>query len=401
MVSGTKSTKNSDIWCTIYPTKFIDIFKGKQQANIQNLLGSVAVLGDSQTSDMAKYVLSYGKTKGFVSELRYRDYYPLQNNYSRILSDNSVQTHGGKKILDELTGEPKKNPNPVKLGYAVITGKPESTKGIPTPKYFLTLKGFLLVIGFSLNTSELRLVINNASKISLFFCFIKNVLDNESVQFVTDIFIKPIQKVLLRSDIFQNGDIDFYFSNFADAISLSLSEKMKMIYEKRKNNINNKSDSYFSEKITSEYMKLHSTLKFSDLIERKKRDELYDLTDVIFKFRTAGIESVMDNVFYSNQTRNDWYESLIDYFYPTNESKSFFLKFGTESEKHLMYKLMQSLYFSYTFFNYGLLPYKEKKLPRSKEWKRNQKYKKPDKEFFKKYGSKFKTMKEYDISNLD
>jgi len=37
---------------------------------------------------------------------------------------------------------------------------------------------------------------------------------------------------------------------------------------------------------------------------------------------------------------------------------------------------MQSIYLTYTHFDYGLLIYTPKKLPRSKEWRRNQKYKK-------------------------
>jgi len=208
------------------------------------------------------------------------------------------------------------------------------------------------------------------------FCFIKTILDNTSINFVNEIFIKPIQKVLLRSDIFQGGDMDFYFGNFADAISDSLSKKMKAVNKKRKEDINNKPDSYFSKKITPEYMQLHPTRPFSDLIRIKKRDELQDTADIVHQFRMAGIESLMDNVFYSSTPREDWYDSLVDHFYPTEESKVLFLKFGYDSEKYLMNKVMQSLSLTYEYFDYGILPYKEKKLPRSKAWKRNQKFKK-------------------------
>jgi hypothetical protein len=399
MVSGTEQVKEINIWSTIYPKKFIDTFKGKKQGNILNLLGSISILGESKTPDMAKFVISHGKPKGYVSELRSRDYSLLQSEYYRLLTGRSIKTHGGKKIVDEFK-EPKKNPNPVKLGYAILTGKPKSTKGIPTSQYFLTLKGFFLIVGYDLNFSELRSMIANASKVSIFFCFIKKMLDANSIEFVIEIFLKPIQKVLLRTDIFHGGSMDFYFGNIADAISESLSKKMKTVYENRKQSILDKPDSYFSEKISSEYMQLHSTQTFPELISLKKRDELQDVDDIIHHFRMEGIESLMDNVFYSINPREDWYESLIDYFYPSKESKSFFLEFGYNSEKYLMNKVMQSIYLTYTYFDYGLLKYTPKKLPRSKEWKRHQKFKKPDKAFLKKYGSKFKPKPDFDLTNL-
>jgi len=392
MVSGIKYMKKPSIFTTIYPEKFIDAFKGKKQANIQNLLGSIAILEKSQTSDMSKFALSYNKTKGYASRLRYNDYFPLQNNYNKLLSGKSFQTHGGKKVLDPITQEPKKNPDPVKLGYVIIIDRPYSTKGIPTPQYFLTLKGFFLITGYNLNSDELKSMINNASKISLFFCFIKKVMDDYSISFVREIFIKPIQKVLLRSDIFQGGNMNFYFGNFADAISEAISKKMKAINKKRKEDVNKKPDSYFSEKITKEYMQLHPTRPFSDLVRIKKRDELQDTANIVYQFLLTGIESLMDNVFYSDKPKEDWYDSLVDHFYPKEESKVLFLKFGYDSENILMNKVMQSLSQTYAYFDYGILPYKENKLPRSKAWKRHQK--------FKRKGSRTKLRNEIDLSNL-
>jgi len=401
MVSGTKLTEKIDIWNTIYPKNSVDVYKGKKQGNILNLLGGISILGESKTSNIAKFVLSYGKTEGYASELKYRDYHFLQDEYSRLFSNRLVYSSGGKKIIDTVTEKPKRYSNPIDYGYVNIVGKPKNTKGVPTPKYFLTLKGFFLIVGYDLTHSELKSMIHNASEISMFFCFIKTILDNTSIYFVTDIFIKPMQKVLSRSNIFQGGDLDFYFSNFADSVSLALSEKMKTISEARKQKILKKPDSYFSKKITHEYMQLHPTRIFSDLVSIKKRDELQDIDDLLIHFKKEGIESMMDNVFYSDKPPEDWYDSLFDHFYPAKKPPLFLLKFGHDSERNLLYKVMQSVSLAYSYFDYGILPYKENKLPRSKAWKRNQKYKKPDKDFFKKYGSKFTPKGEYDLSNLD
>ncbi|GBL42212.1 hypothetical protein EMGBD3_15800 [Nitrosarchaeum sp.] len=274
MVSVIKPLIKSDIWTTIYLQKSIDILKGKKQENTVDLLGALAINGNGTTADIAKFLgrIKFPKEKAeekpvlefqydlvdmntTESRLKYHNY--IRNNFNRLLTGRLNYTHSGKKIKENE--KPKRYTNPTDLGYVIITGTPENTKGKHISQYFLTLKGFFLVSGYELNNEELEKMINNASKISLFFCFIKTVMDNSSIDFVIEIFIKPIQKVLLRSDIFQGGKMDFYFSNFADAVSASLSEKMTEIFETRKKNILDKPVSYFYKKITLDYRRLHPT----------------------------------------------------------------------------------------------------------------------------------------------
>ena len=81
-------------------------------------------------------------------------------------------------------------------------------------------------------------------------------MDNSSIDFVIEIFIKPIRRVLLRSDIFQNSSMDFYFSNFADAIALALSEKMKIVHQIREKNILDQPISYFYKNSKSDFWKM-------------------------------------------------------------------------------------------------------------------------------------------------
>lgn len=420
MVSGTKQLIKGNIWTTIYPEKSIDVFKGKKQENTVDLLGTLAINGNGNTADIANFLnntrfpkdAKENKNKEekkpiqFQYELsdmnkgqlilKYKNY--LQNNFNRLLTGRLDYTHAGKKIKENK--KPKRYPNPIDLGYVIITSAPENTKRKNIKKYFLTLKGFFLVSGYELNNEELEKMINNASKVSLFFCFIKTVMDNSSVDFISEIFIKPIQKVLLRSDMFQGGSMDFYFGNFADAISISLHKKINKTIETRKKDILDKPVSYFYKKITLDYRQLHPTKKTQDLIYLKIKDELKDADDILSHLKKEGIESLMDYVFYSDTPREDWYDSLFDYFYPSEESSSLFLQFGYD-EKSLMNKVMNSISLTYAYYDYGLLKYTPKKLPRSKAWKRNQAYKKPDKAFFKKYGSKFKPKPDFDLSHLD
>ncbi len=462
MLLGIKYSIKSNIWSTIYPARSIDIFKGRKQENIVDLIATLAINGDQNTTHIAEF-LDYKRfqkdssniteklsekiieemnnelddilfqilseeltdeitekydevvseelekkadteipeyvdsTEYKINQLKLIYKTHTRNDLSRLLTGRLKYFHGGTKKSNEV----KRYSNPLDFGYVIITDNPENDKGKFIPQYFLTLKGFLLIVGYDLTHDELKSVIENASKISLFFCFIKKIMNETSISFVNKIFIKPIQTVLLRSDIFQGGNMNFYFSNFADVISDTLSKKMKVVNKQRKENINNKPDSYFSKKITKEYMQLHPTRPFSDLIRIKKRDELHDTADIVYQFLLTGIESLMDNVYYSDKPKEDWYDSLVDHFYPKEESKVLFLKFGYDSENILMNKVMQSLSQTYAYFEYGILPYKENKLPRSKAWKRHQKYKKPDKDLIKKYGLKGKIPKELDLSNLD
>lgn len=412
MVSSVKSVIKSDNWTTIYPPNFIDIFKGGKQENNLNLLGALAINGNSKTSDIANFlftkkfhkvseddsVFPWDTSDMTLNEIRKTFLEKRTNRFNLLLTGRQKLSHSGKKILDD-DGNFKRYPNPVDLGYVVVTGSPKNDKGKFIPQYFLTLKGFLLIVGYELELSELKSVIENASKISKFFGFIKYVMNVTSVSFVNDIFIIPIRKVLLRSDMFEGGNMDFYFSNFADMISISLSTKMKLIDKKNKEKIMNTPISYFSKKITPDYRKQYPFATTEDLISFKMRDEE---DNYIPFFKKEGIESLMDNVFYYEDKKEDWYESLTEHFYIRSELESSFLDLGYENESNLIDKVMQSINFIYHSLQGQPIPKTpRKKLLRSKSWKRHQKYKKPDKEFSKKHGLKFKPRNEFDLSNLD
>lgn len=393
----------SNIWVTIYPPKSIDVFKGNKQENTVNLLGTLALIGNSNTTDIAKFLYPKKflnvKEKSYefprdssdmvMTDLKLTHLDSLRNNLNLLLKGRLVITHGGKKIRDDDDNF-KRHPNPVDLGYVVVTGSPKNKKGKFIPQYFLTLKGFLLILGYEFDVVDLKSIINNASKISKFFGFIKYVMDLTTISFVRDVFINPIRKVLLRSDIFEGGNLDFYFSNFADVISNSLSTKMKLIDKKNKEKIMNTNILYFYKKITPEYRKQYPFATTEDLISFKMRDEE---DNYIPLFKKEGIESLMDNVFYYENKKEDWYVSLTEYFYTRSELETSFLDLGCENEQILIDKVMQSINFTYHSLQGLPIPKTpRKKLPRSKSWKRQQGYKRE--------GSKSKPMNEFDLSNL-
>jgi len=404
VVLGTEPLIKSNIWATIYPQKSIDVFKGNKQENTVNLLGTLSLIGNSNTTDITTFIYPHkfpksSEEKSYefprdttdmkITDLKLTHLDSLRNNLNLLLKGRLTLTHSGKKIVDD-DGNFKRYPSPVDLKYVIITNTPKNDKGKSINQYFLTLKGFFLVMGYDLTSSEFKSVIENASKISLFFCFIKTVMYSTSIDFVIEIFIKPIRQVLLRSDIFQGGNMDFYFGNFADVISSALSKKMTLIDKTNKKNIGKKPVSYFYKQITFEYRRQYPYASTEDLISFKMNDAEDDLVPL---FKKNGIESLMDNVFYYENQKEDLYESITEHFYTPSELKSSFLDFGYDFERLLVGKVMQSIHFTYySLLGQPIPKIPRKKLLRSKGWKRHQKYKRK--------GSKFKPMKEYDISNL-
>lgn len=375
---------------------FVDIFKGNKKKNIQNFIGILAIHGANDMVKIAKLTTVYGKPQSYFDELEFRDYSQVLSYYNRLFSGRLKYTHGGKKIPDK-EGNPKRYENPIKLEYVFKT----NSKNVKNVKYVLTLKGIFLALGYNLGFDELKKVIENASKVSLFFCFIKTVMNATSIDFVYEIFIIPIRKVLLKSDIFQNGEMDFYFSNFADMISYSLLKMMRKINEDRINQISNQPDSITKQKI-NKLRKEYPDTSNENLSEIEFNERLSDTDDLIYRYKEKGIETLIDNVFFSFDLKEDWYRSLLEHFYTKEELKSQLQNFQHMPEQYLIYKVMREIHFTYYSEMIGLLPNYSRlklkrskqwikqrkesriKLPRSKEWKKHQKYKKSSGRFGKK-----------------
>src|SRR5437879_1228713 len=80
----------------------------------------------------------------------------------------------------------------------VFNLKEDKSQG-PNKKYFLTLKGCLLTMGYDFSDGEFEQFITNASRISLFFAYIHTTLRKTSVSFVKQIFFDPVRKLLKKN----------------------------------------------------------------------------------------------------------------------------------------------------------------------------------------------------------
>lgn len=396
-----KMVKNFNLIEKFNTDGFVDIFKGNKRENIQNFIGILAIQGANDMIEIAKVTMTYGKPKSYYYELKFKNYSRVLSYYNRLFSGRLQYTHGGKKINDE-EGNPKRYDSPIKLGYVFEIESTEKKQKRVIKKYSLTLKGIFLTLGYNLELDELEKVINNASKVSLFFCFIKTVMNTTSVSFVKDLFIVPMIKVLLKSDMFQKGEIDFYFINFADAISNSLQHMMKRIDEERTNKILDQGVT-ISKKKRDELKKEFPNASYETLLQLELEETLTDKEDeLVLKYKEKGIEALMDNTYFSIEMKEDWYESLLEYFYTKNELESPLRDFENIHEKDLVHKVMSMIHFTYyskatnSFQNISKLKPKRSKqwikqrknsrikLSRSTRWKEHQKYKKSDGRFVKK-----------------
>lgn len=377
ILSKPIKTKNAPFWRFNFDSKLIEILSHKKSPKVREIFRSLAILGISKTSDIAEYVLRVTPSSDYGLDAESGRSIPapkktrLRRDYNRLINKRREKVKGKDKKITI-----KKFDGLISYEYVQMIGK-EQKKGKKILRYFLTLKGIFLALGFEYEKYELKKIIENFSATSLYFAFVNEIMKKTSLGFVSKIFIKPLIKVVGQSYIFQKEDMRFYFSNIAEHTSHALTQEMIKIIAKRNEKILGQPLPYFEKKITRQDIKEFPNASKEDLIAMKIREQQADLDDLINEFKKTGIEIVIDNIFYYEKPKNDWYDSLVELFYKKPEQIDFYREFGYDYENELVYKVMRGLHFTY-YHNIGRLAPRipRKKLRLSKRWKRHQKYKK-------------------------
>jgi len=278
MVQSNYHTKNTS-----------DIFRKKRKENTLDLIYGLSILGPSTTSEITKFTLQNRLPKH--SKIPYRESQTLTGIYYNLIRDRPKNNYNGK-ILGLLSSE-----------YIRKTNTKINKKQKEIPVYFLTQKGHFFSIGFDFKKNDFTLFLKYASKNNLFFAYMNSINEKTSGQFIDDIFIKPILKLILEQKFDLDNDFNFYFVNIAQAIGNSVYIESSKILEKN------------NSKKLKEKMKYFQTL--------------------------------IDNTFYNDIFSYEWEESLIEHYYPKDSDQDFYRKNRDESDSQLIYAVFRAIYSAY------------------------------------------------------
>ena len=190
-----------------------------------DILAGLALNGSSSTRELATYIIK--RDKDYTqNKVKFPTTVPkLQYAYYRRIAWSDYKKSKKTKLTT-------KNPTLLSLFY-VQEMEQIKTKHDFTYKYFLTLKGCLVALGFKFTNKELRRFINNASRIHIYFAFLEKIIKETSNQFVRKIFIEPIiDSIEKELFVFKKNDfIRIYSGNISTLTGLKFYEYVHNILE--------------------------------------------------------------------------------------------------------------------------------------------------------------------------
>lgn len=328
-------------WENYYQHGSLIINTGKKSRHSLEILASLVLHGPLTTREMAKNILQLTKDYPYYHKPKDFDSRKLENIYAKLIEGRLDKKSGRKKLS-------KKYPGLVEYGYLLETGIHKNEKSKYVKKYFVTLRGCFVALGFDFNDSELTKFLQNTSKNHLFFAYINHILEITSIDFIKQIFIKPIYDLIKKKRINPDDEIEFYFTNIAESIG-----------------------SIFYNKVTSCIEKFHSDSSLHNFLDTPGVEE---------------IEKVMDNNFVRFRKRKDWNESIIDYFYHDSKDVEFYNLYYDEMyrdpvndspfDMNFLFKVMEQLHIAYYGADgIGMVTTVKHHLPRSKTSRRQWYYK--------------------------
>lgn len=318
MILPIKSPKNDYIWLDFFQKNSISIFKGSKRKNVHDIILGLAINGSSTNSTLAKYTLSKEYSSKNLED--YQNNLPLRTNeYHRLLNGTKGRINLSKtKFIKQI-------------------GTKLTEKKINTRFYNLSPFGYFIALGLDYSDDELKLIIKNASAISLYFSYVNRIMEQTSLEFVKKIFITPLKSVLSMIIDFEN-DLLFYYPNVAELT-------YRAVY--------------------AEIVKISS--KF---FEAEAKPELVDTSEFI------PIELLMDETIYASKTKDDFHSFLIEHFYKNNLDNDFYREHSTDMEDlRLVTLVMKAVHCAYYESQGYEVPSKSKiKISRSQEWKKYKRY---------------------------
>jgi len=326
----------STILESLFPKENVPVFVGKKMRYVQGIIFGLAINGPSTTFELSRTVLEHDLTYEY-KDVRSSDVRKYATSFGRLIVGRERKKTGKKKLSSLYPGL-------IENGYVIQVGSKVNEKGLDVPLYFLTLKGCLLALSFNFNDQELKQFLNNAARNHLFFAYANLIQQKISLQLVKEIFVKPVQNIIENDRLHLQEDLTFYFPNFAQACGNAILKRLMKI----------------ANKYNSDDSLPVGTFTFAD---PKKRDN--------------EIEELMKNNFYYAKPSPDWKHAILERYYKKDEDINFFYKYSEDQKEiSLLYQVMQQIHFSY-YAPLGIIAPRSpiKKLPPSRGWKQNLRYK--------------------------
>ncbi len=304
MVKIILRTKDSNVeepilWDNIFPYGTVPIFVGKRRKHVMDLLSALELRGASTTNEIAQYAIESHYSKGEIKEMG-KSLLKRRTHYYW----NHLNGHAKKKIGKKTVGM---YDNLLNKNYIKLIDLPKRKIGV----YFPTLLGHLVALGYDYNYTQTVAFIKNASRNSLYFAFLNDIMNKISLNFVQELFLNPIKKMIKQNRIRFDDDFRLNFDIIASATAL----KIREIIQKSEFNMRSKES-----KVAEQEKLEQESLKQLDIL----------IQNTWFDFQDTKLEG-------------KW----IELYYPTEEQRWFYSQHCDLSDRNLIYKVMREIHVNY------------------------------------------------------
>lgn len=252
--------------------KPILFLNNRSKKNSIEIITALAILGIGTTRDLVTFILNKNKK---IKRIK--------------IQPSEIRTHTSsviKRLNDRQIGI-KTHPGLLSQGFIIKTAK--SIEKHNPEMYSLSFKGSILALGFNFTDIDIKRFINNSARISLFFSYLDDMINNTSLKFTKTIVIDPIRKLIQKGFIpLDDDDFNVSFSTISDYCGR---EYFKMIEKQLIKN-------------------LHQI------------EVLHDISEFL---------------------EPDWYQESVEYYYNDEHNKQFFFNNSDDDDMKLFYKLRRSI----------------------------------------------------------
>jgi len=288
------------LWDNKFPYGTVPVFEGKKRKHVMDLLSALELCGQATTSEIARYAIEYHYSKGEVEKLG-KFFLKRRGHYYWNHLHGFEKKKIGKKKVGTYDGLLEK-------GYVKIVEMKKPNVGI----YFPTLLGHLVSLGYSYNYTQTVAFIKNASTNSLYFAFLNDIMNKTSYDFLNELFLNPIKKMIQQNRIRFDDDFRLNFDIIANATAIKIMEIIQRSWI----------DMYSKEpKVVEQEEAEHKLLKQLDVL--------------------------INNTWFDLEANSKWEGQLMNLYYPTVKQQIFYSQHSDFSDKNLIYKVMREIHVNY------------------------------------------------------